>query len=315
MTIRRLLVVLLLVLLVIAAALLGMAASASSLRSGARRSVAGGAERWDGRPPIDSGFPFWMVEASRKDDRVVDYSLFRTVAESRYSSLTPEAAPQVINIMREHLGHDLGGADALCDLTAHVGADLANFSRAFPALRLTAVEIDDGAFAALRENVGRIGFADRAALHNASALDYLGMGDDALAAVAATCPGRDGGFAGSTAGTGTIFYADPPWGGPDYVDKKDLMLFLGGRPIHEIVARALACGGRSFVLKVPVNFAMDAFRGGVAGGGFRVSVAPVRKVRRRPKRRARALAGAAGDAGAEGDVAFRIVVVQNVGEK
>lgn len=66
-----------------------------------------------------------------------------------------------------------------------------------------------------------------------------------------------------------ILYLDPPWGGPDYKDKKELDLFLGSRRVDvflrdSFLAKEAVWRPKYIVLKLPFNYnwaRLDALEG------------------------------------------------------
>lgn len=56
-----------------------------------------------------------------------------------------------------------------------------------------------------------------------------------------------------------IIYLDPPWGGMDYKEKKNLPLFLGKKRIENVIEDLLK-NAKMFVVKVPFNFDLEHFQ-------------------------------------------------------
>jgi hypothetical protein len=57
-------------------------------------------------------------------------------------------------------------------------------------------------------------------------------------------------------------YADPPWGGPDYKEKKELDLFLGKTSISHFLKKVIESEWKPeyIFLKVPANFMFDSLK-------------------------------------------------------
>ena len=64
-----------------------------------------------------------------------------------------------------------------------------------------------------------------------------------------------------------VIFLDPPWGGYTYRQAKQLQLFLGRKPLHEVIL-AFYHQQRPHpmlvALKVPVNFGMDSFTAAIS---------------------------------------------------
>lgn len=152
----------------------------------------------------------------------MDFSRFKTVDESRYSCLMPWHVEQVRTIFKK----EIPNAKVLEDRTAHIGCDAINFSDLYPKADIFAYEIDSKVAEILKQNIKAyrktniqviVGDSSKLPLHESSDVVYL----------------------------------DPPWGGVDYKLEKKMHLFLGERPIAELIAEYLPQA--TVVLKGPTN--------------------------------------------------------------
>lgn len=176
-------------------------------------------------------FPDWVVRASPING--IDYRLLSTVETTIYSSLLPHHVSGTVTAFRK-FGVSTG---RIVDATAHVGCDTLNLERMYPRAEIIAIEEDPCTFKCLVQNLASC--QSRVTAVNADCTQYLRKNDIPKDI--------------------TLVYFDPPWGGSDYFHQKSLDLFLGGKPISDIVRHTLEKVAPLVVLKVPTNFNMSGF--------------------------------------------------------
>ena len=212
-------------------------------------------------------FPENITAMSRRMGGV-DYSLLRTTAEGLYSTLTPDLAPSAVQAFRKACPILSLGSITILDGTAFIGGDAINLAVAYPGTRITAVEKNPDALAALRHNVGATKTGDQIEVVEGDTLEYV---------EAAVAERRK--F--------DVLYLDPPCGGPDVWKKtRRLVLRMGDAPVWNLISRALGTGvAKSVVLKAPFNFDDRGMHAYLQKLGFRLrdlSKIPVAARGRRP---------------------------------
>lgn len=159
-----------------------------------------------------------------------DTSKLKVTKEGLYSITTPRLAQMIVNIIESEYGRI--NDTIITDATAGMGGDTITFAK--HGARVNAVEKSADNFAALSSNVSAYGVEAAVNLLNQ---DYIEIMDDLE---------QD------------IVFADPPWTGCDYKNIECLPLSLSGIDIGDVVVK-LAGKCKMVVLKVPNNFAFDAF--------------------------------------------------------
>ncbi len=142
--------------------------------------------------------------------------------EAKYSITRPYEAKQIIRIMKKFIKKPLEKL-VITDATSCVGGDLINFSQSF--IFVNGVEINPSNYRLLLENTKGIG--------NISLINdnYLNVYDSLI---------QD------------VIYLDPPWGGPEYKNKKSIDLKLSGIKLNKII-HTLRGLSRYIFIKVPLN--------------------------------------------------------------
>lgn len=152
----------------------------------------------------------------------INFSLFSTLEESRYSCLMPWHVDQV----RKVLLTEIKNPKILVDFTAHIGCDTINFSLTFPGSKIRAYEIDQKKADVLKKNILSFKRQNIEVIVKDSTKEEIG--EDV-----------------------SMVYLDPPWGGPGYKDRKDVELFLGDHNVKELIPKYIQ--KTTVILKAPVN--------------------------------------------------------------
>jgi predicted RNA methylase len=156
----------------------------------------------------------------------IDYSLLKTTEEGCYSITRRRDAERILvvltNIFKEVKNM------TITDATACIGGDTLNFALKFG--HVHSIELNEENFEALENNVKAYN------LHNVT----LHYGDATKL------------FNWNT----NVLYVDPPWGGKDYKQHKELDLFLSEKRIDCWLEEILSRKNRPdyIVLKLPSNY-------------------------------------------------------------
>lgn len=119
----------------------------------------------------------------------------------------------------------------ITDACACVGGNTYSFSRFFK--KVNAVEYDSTRYEYLVKNLELLNVKNTSTYQG----DYLKIMDEVKQ---------------------NVIFFDPPWGGPDYKDEKDLHLYLGNTDIIDLVSKLLTSKVVDLIaLKVPQNFDFD----------------------------------------------------------
>lgn len=189
-----------------------------------------------------SRFEDWILaDASRNTN--IRYDLIETAGqESRYSSLLPHH----IKLVNAAFKSEIDDANIILDATAHIGVDSLNFINMYPNCQLTAIEINQNTANILARNLTNADsilgkqVINRPVVMIGSCISYL----DSY-----TGPNFD------------FIYFDPPWGGPNYKDIKNLELELDNNPISYIIPWIFNKGvTRRVVVKLPKNADIQAIQ-------------------------------------------------------
>lgn len=129
----------------------------------------------------------------------------------------------------------------MIDGTAGIGGNTIGFSRFFRCV--LSIEIDAKRFKLLQHNL----------VHAAKLPNVICFRADVLKLRTAHAP---------------VLFLDPPWGGCAYRQAKQLPLFLGKKPLHDVIQGFYQHQRRPHPmlvgLKVPVNFGMERFTQAIA---------------------------------------------------
>ena len=187
-------------------------------------------------------FPKWVLDEYHnrtKDPEVVNYlpnyNNIRTAGKtSTYSSLLPKHVNSLCKVL-DGWKEKLGKVQNIIDATAHIGCDSIFFSKYFEETStITSIELEADVYALLVENISRNGLEDRVQPKLGSCLDVI-----------RNIPrGR----------SVDLLYLDPPWGGRNYRDQKEMTLELDGKPVMDIINGWLQDGKtRAILYKTPNN--------------------------------------------------------------
>jgi hypothetical protein len=212
---------------------------AAGLAAGCWSAKQGFAPRWGGGAPLGPrGFPKSILQTSARnpDWGAIDYAAFEVAPEgfvSTYSSLMPWHVRDVDSALRELFPSP---PRSVTDMTAHIGADSANFAKLFPGARVTSVEFDPGVHKVLSRNMRHIAAA-------------LGVDKNNFK----TVHGSAQHFLRTHDVMSDMVYFDPPWG-----DDR-LNLRLGDVPLPDLIADVISRPGVRFVVaKLPREYDLDA---------------------------------------------------------
>lgn len=172
---------------------------------------------------------------------IVDLEALRITEEGKYSISRPDQAQAITELICtqiECLGLDPSSQE-IVDATAGWGGNVINFQQHFK--HVCAIEKDPAHFEALRSNIEAYGLTRSITLIEGDCLNTLRGGDSRA----------------------SIVFADPPWSQPGrHWDKTvpEWALFLSDRALAEDVTEMMKTKSvQLLVLKVPANFAIDAF--------------------------------------------------------
>ncbi|MDE2097667.1 MAG: RsmD family RNA methyltransferase [Patescibacteria group bacterium] len=189
-----------------------------------------------GRKGKDSErFAPFVVKYAAEHQLDIDYSKFRVAPDSKYSCLMPFHVAYVRDFFAKAVTGNIASA---IDATANIGADTVNLARMYPGAKISALENNLHTFELLKSNVETFKLPKVTALHM-DAVKYV----NAL----------------SSDEKVDLVYCDPPWGGPGYLNEKEVSLSLSGVDVGEFVGSCLK-HAKTVVVKVPVNFAIDKFK-------------------------------------------------------
>jgi len=143
----------------------------------------------------------------------------------KYSITMPDKSKVISNLILKHIGsNDITVTDAM----ACIGGDTLSFAKEFK--KINAVELDPIRFEYLKHNMD---------LFECKNIDFYN--DDYLNIMKKL--NQD------------VIYIDPPWGGPDYKNKKSLRLSIGETKLEtlcdQIIEQKLC---KLLVLKLPYNY-------------------------------------------------------------
>lgn len=208
----------------------------------------GGCMAGDDGPEEDP--PFQTPTKHRRQPEVKSIirfgKLFRTLPTSAYSSLLPYQIPQVDEVLATIFPPDRHDElpRLIIDATAHIGGDAIHFASVYPEANIVAIDNDDRAIECLRHNIENFSIPTRFEVVHEDSSEWIRRNDRKA----------------------DLYYFDPPWGGPNYSSRTEVHLFLGERPIVDIVNYILERGlARKILLKTPRNFAYPSFKTAVKG--------------------------------------------------
>lgn len=165
----------------------------------------------------------------QRDD--VDYTKIKTTEEGLYSITRRRDAERIISLMKVVVG-DLT-TKTITDATGCIGGDTIHFANNYKFVH--SIELNKENFEALYNNVELYKFQN-IALHNGDAVELFMWKSDVL-------------------------YIDPPWGGPQYKEGKELDLFMSKTRLDIWLEQILVRKNRPnyIFLKLPYNYNFSRF--------------------------------------------------------
>jgi 16S rRNA G966 N2-methylase RsmD len=161
----------------------------------------------------------------------IDYSKLKITEEGSYSITRRRDAERIMNILNATFKNikDL----TITDVTACIGGDTLNFALRFK--HVHSIELNTENFEALTNNVQVYG-CNNVTLHNADSVKLFNWNTHVL-------------------------YLDPPWGGKDYKQHKDLDLYMSDKRLDQWLEEILHRKNRPqyIVLKLPSNYNFKRF--------------------------------------------------------
>lgn len=161
----------------------------------------------------------------------LDYTQLQTTPEGSYSITRRRDAERILRVFRIVL-KELH-SKTITDATACIGGDTLNFASVFKSV--WSIELNKDNFNALENNVHTYGFDNVHIMHGDSTKVFDWFTD--------------------------VLYIDPPWGGPDYRDQKNLDLQLSGIRLDQWIESILLKKNRpSYIfIKLPSNYNFKRF--------------------------------------------------------
>jgi len=164
------------------------------------------------------------------------YKKIKVDQESISYITKPYFAEIIVDLINKHIKKYNLSSIHIVDMTACVGGDTISFSKNFNSV--TAFEIDNNRYDSLINNITVYGLTN-IKTYNVNVLSALHL-----------MPQFD------------IVYMDPPWGGNDYKNVRNLRLTLSDIPIESIVINVfnenkMKCVPKLMVLKLPKNYDVE----------------------------------------------------------
>ena len=156
----------------------------------------------------------------------IDYTKLKLTNEGEYSVTRRRDADRILSILKGILKDTK--TKTITDATGCVGGDTIHFGINF--LKVDSIEINEANFEALKNNISVYGLQN-VTLHLGDSTKIFNWKTD-------------------------ILYIDPPWGGPNYKDAKNLDLFMSTKRIDEWLEEIMLRKNRPnyIVLKLPYNY-------------------------------------------------------------
>lgn len=159
------------------------------------------------------------------------------IKSTSYSSLLYYQAPQVKNLIDQHIGfsHRENSSESykIVDATSHIGGDAIHFSKIFDSGKILCLDTDQEALDCLKINISNYSDLSRFEI----------VKDDCVNHIKTYNP------------KAFIYYFDPPWGGPLYYNNTSMYLYLKETPIDDIINYVFLNNLTEYlILKTPRNF-------------------------------------------------------------
>ncbi len=161
----------------------------------------------------------------------IDYKKLKLTEEGEYSVTRRRDADRIISILRSTI-KDIK-TKTITDATGCVGGDTIHFGLNFQ--KVDSIELNPINFEALKNNVA-VYELNNVFIHSGDSTSIFNWKTDVL-------------------------YIDPPWGGPNYKDTRNLDLYMSSKRIDQWLEEILLRKNRPnyLVLKLPQNFNFPRF--------------------------------------------------------
>lgn len=194
----------------------------------------------------------------------INYKLFSTVENSRYSCLMPWYVNQVNSFLKEMYIKPNITVNKIIDCGANIGVDSINFLINFPRSQLIAFEIENKTYKALCKNL-----LEYNSVTKINSNDELTNSNNKVQAY-----NRDFLLNFDFIYNSDIVFIDAPWGGSIYKDKKNISIYLQSENDYYninnydsskniiIITKNIfnnKYNVKSVMLKVPYNYEFDNF--------------------------------------------------------
>jgi 16S rRNA G966 N2-methylase RsmD len=156
-----------------------------------------------------------------------NYHLLLYDLEGLYSITLPNEAEEISSLINGLLGYNI----LICDATAGIGGNTISFSKNFKSV--ISIELCKNRFKMLENNI-QIYELKNVNLINDSCLNKLNLECEA-------------------------YFFDPPWGGPDYKNKKNIKFKIGDYTLIEIINMIKNNGNKIIFFKLPNNYDLNEF--------------------------------------------------------
>jgi len=197
-------------------------------------------------------FPEWILAQSKNTP--IDYSKFEVTEQSSMYSLLPFQMSQVRDFFKKHMPQ----LSTIVDGTSHVGCDVIHMASLYKNAAIYAYEIDPDVYNLLIKNIQNY-YEDNDRFHPINQ-------DFTMVEKVPT----------------DLLYLDPPWGGKDYKEMKEVSLYLSEIPIQQIIKEWLDEDyAKYIILKTPFNFNvkdLDYFRSKKYVIAYQLIYTPGRKI-------------------------------------
>ena len=191
---------------------------------------------------VETSFSYHIIQMAGLYNSSLNYREIIIVEESKYSSLRPDHMNSVRAFYSDNIPFSKLSPFNIIDGTAHVGVDSIYLASLFNSenVSIVSVEINVDTYNVLEKNLLNISniiydtpFFGKIKAVNMDIVKYIT----------------------ETAGLHNtdIFYLDPPWGGPGYLDNTVIELTFGKMSFAELVAISLFKKIKNIVCKVPKN--------------------------------------------------------------
>lgn len=158
---------------------------------------------------------------------IENYHLLSYDTEGLYSITLPIEANEISSIIFNLLGNNI----KICDGTAGIGGNTISFGKKFK--NVISIELCKNRFKLLENNVKVYNLLN-VELINATCLNYLNL----------EC---------------SVYFFDPPWGGPEYKIKENVRFKLGEMTLIDIVIKIKSFGQKIIFYKLPNNYDLNEF--------------------------------------------------------